>query len=117
MDALGIDIGSTNVKVVLVRDDGATLGAAQRPLVWERHGDVAEQDAVAHFHIQSNQCALVILLARTHSQDFALVWFFSSAVWNDNAGSCFGFVFNAFHNHAVVQWTKFHGFSLIKTMG
>ena len=41
MDALGIDIGSTNVKVVLVRDDGATLGAAQRPLVWERHGDVA----------------------------------------------------------------------------
>jgi len=47
VDALGIDIGSTNVKVVLVRDDGATLGAAQRPLVWERHGDVAEQDAVA----------------------------------------------------------------------
>ena len=47
MDALGIDIGSTNVKVVLVRDDGATLGAAQRPLVWERHGDVAELDAVA----------------------------------------------------------------------
>ena len=47
MDALGIDIGSTNVKVVLVRDDGATLGSAHRPLVWERRGDAAEQDAEA----------------------------------------------------------------------
>ncbi len=47
MDALGIDIGSTNVKVVLVRDDGTTLGAAQRPLAWERHGEAAEQDAGA----------------------------------------------------------------------
>ncbi|WP_421117917.1 FGGY family carbohydrate kinase [Aquihabitans daechungensis] len=47
MDALGIDIGSTNVKVVLVRDDGVTLGAAQRPLTWERQGEAAEQDAAA----------------------------------------------------------------------
>lgn len=47
MDALGIDIGSTNVKVVVVRDDGTTLAAAARPLVWERHGAAAEQDATA----------------------------------------------------------------------
>lgn len=47
MDALGIDIGSTNVKVVLVGDDGVTSGSAQRPLTWARAGDIAEQDAVA----------------------------------------------------------------------
>ncbi|MCU1371292.1 MAG: Pentulose/hexulose kinase [Ilumatobacteraceae bacterium] len=47
MDALGIDIGSTNVKVVLVRDDGTTLGAAHRPLSWTRSGAAAEQDPVA----------------------------------------------------------------------
>lgn len=44
MDALGIDIGSTNVKVVLVRDDGTTLAAAHRPLTWARDGEAAEQD-------------------------------------------------------------------------
>ena len=42
MDALGIDIGSTNVKVVLVRDDGTTLGAAHRPLVWARQITVTD---------------------------------------------------------------------------
>ena len=47
MDALGIDIGSTNVKVVLVRDDGTVLGSAHRPLAWARRGDAVEQDATA----------------------------------------------------------------------
>lgn len=47
MDALGIDIGTTNVKAVLVHDDGTTRAVAHRPLVWHRDGDVAEQDAVA----------------------------------------------------------------------
>ena len=47
MDALGIDIGTTNVKVVVVRDDGATIGAAHRQLVWAREADRAEQDAEA----------------------------------------------------------------------
>ena len=47
MDALGIDIGTTNVKAVLVRDDGTTLAAAHRPLAWDRRGDAAEQDAEA----------------------------------------------------------------------
>jgi xylulokinase len=35
------------VKVVLVRDDGATLAAAHRPLTWDRRDGAAEQDAVA----------------------------------------------------------------------
>lgn len=47
MDALGIDIGTTNVKVVLVGEDGTTRHAAHRPLNWHREGKVAEQDASA----------------------------------------------------------------------
>jgi xylulokinase len=45
--ALGVDVGSTNVKVALVADDGAVIASASRPLVSERDGDAAQQDAVA----------------------------------------------------------------------
>jgi xylulokinase len=45
--ALGIDVGTTNVKVALVAGDGTTAGRAQRPLVMHRAGEIAEQDAEA----------------------------------------------------------------------
>jgi xylulokinase len=45
--ALGIDVGTTNVKVALVRGDGTTVAGAQRPLPMTRNGAVAEQDAAA----------------------------------------------------------------------
>ena len=45
--ALGIDVGTTNVKVALVRGDGTTVAGAQRPLPMTRNGAVAEQDASA----------------------------------------------------------------------
>ena len=44
-NALGIDVGTTNVKVALVTDDGNAVGSAQRPLTMTRDGDRAEQDA------------------------------------------------------------------------
>jgi xylulokinase len=44
-NALGIDVGTTNVKVALVRGDGSTAGSAQRPLPMTRAGELAEQDA------------------------------------------------------------------------
>ena len=47
MDAIGIDIGSTNVKAVLVDDAGTTRAVAARGLTWHRSGKVAEQDAEA----------------------------------------------------------------------
>jgi len=43
--ALGIDVGTTNVKVALVADDGTTAGSSQRALTMHRAGEVAEQDA------------------------------------------------------------------------
>ena len=45
--ALGIDVGTTNVKVALVAGDGTTAGRAQRPLTMHRAGEIAEQDADA----------------------------------------------------------------------
>jgi len=45
--ALGIDVGSTNVKVSLVCEDGRVVGTAVRLLVTDRGGDVVEQDAQA----------------------------------------------------------------------
>jgi xylulokinase len=41
---LGIDVGTTNAKAVIVADDGAIVGSASRPIPTVRDGDVAEQD-------------------------------------------------------------------------
>lgn len=43
--AIGIDAGTTNVKVVLVSDEGALVASAARTASTRRTGDVAEQDA------------------------------------------------------------------------
>src|SRR5580765_283226 len=42
--ALGVDVGTTNVKVALVGDDGSLVASAHRPLVTIREGEKAEQD-------------------------------------------------------------------------
>lgn len=47
--ALGIDVGTTNVKVALVRADGTVAGTATRPLTTIHHGDAVTQDPVALF--------------------------------------------------------------------
>ena len=43
--ALGIDVGTTNLKVALTRDDATVVGAAQRALAVHRGSDTAEQDS------------------------------------------------------------------------
>lgn len=45
--AVGVDVGTTNVKVVLVDGTGAREAAAERSLTTDREGDRAEQDAEA----------------------------------------------------------------------
>lgn len=42
--AIGIDVGSTNAKVVLVADDGTLVARASRPIPTRSAGEVAEQD-------------------------------------------------------------------------
>ena len=45
--AIGIDVGTTNLKVVLVDADARVIGTAQRPLESEHGPGTAEQDAAA----------------------------------------------------------------------
>ncbi|MCB1259167.1 MAG: hypothetical protein KDB33_02030 [Acidimicrobiales bacterium] len=45
--ALGIDVGTSNAKVVLVDHDGSLLASAERPLETVRDGDAVTQDAEA----------------------------------------------------------------------
>ena len=45
MSAIGIDVGSTNVKAARVDDDGVLEASSERPLHTRRDGEVAEQDA------------------------------------------------------------------------
>ena len=45
--AIGIDVGTTNVKVALVSDDGGVVASTSRSLTYVRSGGVAEQDANA----------------------------------------------------------------------
>jgi xylulokinase len=45
--AVGIDVGSTNVKVVLTEASGLVVTSASRPLRTERDGDVSTQDPEA----------------------------------------------------------------------
>jgi xylulokinase len=45
--SIGIDVGTTNVKVVLVRADGSVAATASRPLATRSDGDAVTQDAVA----------------------------------------------------------------------
>ena len=47
MRLLGVDVGTTNLKVALVRDDGTVVGGAERALAVERGPDTATQDAGA----------------------------------------------------------------------
>lgn len=42
---LGLDIGSTNVKAVVIDEAGRQLAGAARPVPWQREGEVAELDA------------------------------------------------------------------------
>lgn len=43
--AVGIDVGSSNVKAALVAGDGTLVASTSRPLAMHRQGAVAEQDA------------------------------------------------------------------------
>ena len=45
--AVGIDVGTTNVKVVLVDEAGTLAASAHRPLVTNQDGEIGEQDAEA----------------------------------------------------------------------
>jgi xylulokinase len=70
VSALGIDVGTTNVKVALVRSDGTVAGTASRPLTTSRSGDAVTQDPRALFDAVE---AAVGEVCAAHRADAAVV--------------------------------------------
>ncbi len=68
--ALGLDIGTTNVKVVLVDADGRMVGRSQRTLNTTHQGSAVEQDAAAMWQ---NTVDAVAELASAHPTTAAQV--------------------------------------------
>jgi xylulokinase len=71
--ALGIDIGSTNVKVAIVAQDATIVAAAARPLSTVTVGEVAEQDAVAMWDAVVAATAEVTAAAPVEAGDVATI--------------------------------------------
>ena len=74
---------------------------------------LAEQNTVADLDVQRDEVALVVALARTDGQDFALVGLLGRVVGDHDARGRLGFVFQALDDHAIVQGAKFHCISFI----
>ncbi|HZR81456.1 MAG TPA: FGGY family carbohydrate kinase [Candidatus Binatia bacterium] len=71
--ALGIDVGSTNAKVVLVAADGRTIATAARPIATRRDGEVAEQDPEALWRAVASAIREVVAADRPAAGDIAAI--------------------------------------------
>src|SRR5438067_2817643 len=71
-------------------------------------GVLAEQDAVADFHFQRTNVAVLLHFAVAHGENLTLVRLFCRCVRNDQAGCSLGFLVETLHDHAIVQWAKVH---------
>src|SRR5665213_579431 len=69
----------------------------------------AEEHLVADLEVDRAHLAVVVLLAGTDGEHFALVGFLGGGVGDDDAGSGFALLFQALDDHAIVQRTQFHG--------
>src|SRR5215212_5944692 len=74
---------------------------------------LAEQDAVAGLHVQRLACAVLQVFAFADGDDLALLRLLLRRVRDDDAAAHLLALFNAFHDHAVVQWLNIdrHNFS------
>ena len=128
--AIGIDIGTTNVKVALVAGDGSLAGSAHRALTTLRDGEHAEQDAEAMW------CALVDAVREVTSKHpdvaadvgaFGVCTQYSSIVpidthgkpvapmlmWQDQRGTDHCFDIMARDENAFMLWIERHGIPTI----
>ena len=62
-----------------------------------------EHNLVTHFYGQCTHFTVVQHFAWAYSEDFTLVWLFSSRTWQDDAASGFLFFFAATDDDAVMQ--------------
>ena len=118
--ALGIDVGSTNVKVARVDETGRLQASTQRPLVTRRDGDVVEQDADA---LWSAVTAAVAEVADPSVQAIGVCSQYSSivpvdaamdpvapmAMYDDQRGSDHCWAIMAEHPDAFERFVEVHG--------
>src|SRR6185436_13562428 len=124
--AIGIDVGTTNLKVALVRDDAAIVGAAQRALAIDRGPDTAEQDAASLWEQLVDAVAEVTGAHPAGARDVAAVAVcsqYSSIVpvdadarpvapmlmWQDQRGTDHSFAIMARHEDAFMTFAERHG--------
>src|SRR5579872_745004 len=68
---------------------------------------LAEQDAVANFHVEGNEFTL-FALAAADGDDFAFLLLFLGGVRNDDAALDAFFFFNSLHDYPVVERGEIH---------
>jgi xylulokinase len=128
--AIGVDVGTTNVKAALVADDGTLLASAHRALHTEKHGEIAEQDADEMWRQLADA---VRELTEAHPAEAAAVTAFgvctqySSIVavderghpvapmlmWQDQRGTDHCFDIMARDEGAFMTWVERHGIPTI----
>jgi xylulokinase len=124
--AIGIDVGTTNLKVALVRDDASTVGSGQRALAIERGPDTAEQDAALMWDQLVDAVAEVTAAHPAEAREVAAVAVcsqYSSIVpvdaearpvapmlmWQDQRGTDHSFEIMARHEDAFMTFAERHG--------
>lgn len=122
--AIGIDVGTTNVKVALVRDDGTLVKSADRPLTTRHEGQTAEQDAeamwtsvvdavreiasddVVALGVCTQYSSIVPVDERGHAVGPILMW-------QDQRGTDHCFDIMARDENAFMMWAERHGIPTI----
>lgn len=124
--ALGVDVGTTNLKVALVRDDATVVGSAQRAVPIQRSADIATQDAGAmwdqlvsavHEVTAANPDAAAEVVAMSVcSQYSSIVPIDADGVpvapmlmWQDQRGTDHSFEIMSRHEDAFMTFLERHG--------
>jgi xylulokinase len=129
--AVGLDIGSTNVKAVLVGPDGTALARTQQPLFTVRTGSMAEQDADDLWRAVANCVAELAAMHPDTARSVGAIGVcsqYSSIVpvdahalpvgpmvmWSDHRGTDHSWAIIERHEDAFLTWIDKHG---IPTVG
>src|SRR5579862_4412993 len=124
--AIGIDVGTTNLKVALVGADATRVGATQRPLAITRGPDTAEQDAALLWDQLVDAVAEVAAAHPAEAGEVAALAVcsqYSSIVpinaegrpvapmlmWQDQRGTDHSFEIMARHENAFMTFVEHHG--------
>src|SRR5262249_60998438 len=98
--------------VALLHDEqllAVDLDLGARPL--------AKQHLVASLDVEADDLAGLVARARAGSDDLALLGLLGSSVGDDDAARALGLLFDAAHDHAIMQWTELHGEIVLLNQG